>query len=229
MLSKKYKKSSSLVQEGKKYSVDEAFAILDKMEKAKYDETVDLAARLGVDPKQGDQMVRGAVPLPHGLGKTLRVIVFAKGEKDKEARDAGANEVGTDDLIAKIQGGWMDFDKVIATPDMMGTVSKIGKILGPRGLMPNPKLGTVTFEVAKAVKEAKAGRVEYKIDKAGIVHAPFGKRSFGAAKLKDNFMAVMDSIIKAKPSSSKGIYVKSVAISSVTSPGIRVDVNMLKV
>ena len=174
-------------------------------------------------------MVRGAVALPHGLGKKVKVIVFAKGEKEKEARDAGAEEVGADDLVAKIQGGWMDFDKAIATPDMMGVVSKIGKILGPRGLMPNPKLGTVTFDVAKAVGEAKAGRAEFKVEKAGIVHAPIGKRSFGAAKLKENFTALFETIVKAKPQSSKGVYIKSIAISSTTSPGIRLNVGVMKI
>lgn len=223
-MSKKYKKSLSLIDQQKKYSVDEAFTILDKMEKAKFDETVDVAIRLGVDPKQSDQMVRGAISLPHGLGKTVRVIVFAKGEKEKEARDAGANEVGSDDLIAKIQGGWLDFDKAIATPDMMGVVSKIGKVLGPRGLMPNPKLGTVTFDVAKAVKEAKAGRAEFKVEKAGIIQAPIGKRSFGSSKLKENFMTLFEAVVKAKPSSSKGTYIRSVSVSSVTSPGIRLNV-----
>ncbi len=229
MAGKKYTKSAALVDEDKKYSVEEAFAILDKMEKAKYDETVNVAIRLGVDPKQSDQMVRGAIPLPHGLGKDVKVVVFAKGEKDKEAREAGANEVGAEDLVAKIQAGWMDFDKAIATPDMMGVVSKIGKLLGPRGLMPNPKVGTVTFDISKAVKEAKAGRVEFKVEKAGIVQTPIGKRSFGAAKLQDNFMALYEAVLKAKPSSSKGIYVRSVAISSTMSPGIRVNVGALKV
>lgn len=226
-MDKKYKKSSALVDEQKKYSVEEAFAMLDKMEKAKFDETVDVSFRLGVDPKQSDQMVRGAIPLPHGLGKEMRVIVFTKGEKEKEARDNGANEVGGDDLIEKIKGGWMDFDKAIATPDMMGTVSKIGKILGPRGLMPNPKLGTVTFDIAKAVREAKAGRVEFRVDKAGIVHAPIGRRSFGAAKLKDNFTVLFEAIVKAKPASSKGTYLKSISVSSTMSPGIRLNVSAM--
>jgi large subunit ribosomal protein L1 len=228
MAGKKYKNSAKLVDQQKKYSVEEAFAILDKMEKAKFDETVDVSIRLGVDPKQSDQMVRGAIPLPHGLGKESRVVVFAKGDKEKEAKEAGANEVGGDDLVEKIKGGWMDFDKAIATPDMMGVVSKIGKILGPRGLMPNPKLGTVTFEVAKAVKEAKAGRAEFKVDKAAIIHAPIGKRSFGAAKLKDNFMALFEAVVKAKPSSAKGSYIRSIAISSVMSPGLRLNVGAFK-
>ncbi len=227
MSDKKFKKSSTLVDIQKKYTVDEAFAILDQMEKAKFDESVDVAVRLGVDPKHSDQMVRGAIPLPHGLGKKVRVAVFAKGDKDKEARDAGADEVGADDLIAKIQGGWMDFDKAIATPDLMGVVSKIGKILGPRGLMPNPKVGTVTFDVGRAVKEAKTGRAEFKVEKAGIIHACIGKRSFGAAKLKENFTALFEAILKAKPSSSKGAYVRSVAISSTMSPGIRLNVGNL--
>ncbi|MBI2092567.1 MAG: 50S ribosomal protein L1 [Deltaproteobacteria bacterium] len=229
MFAKKYKKSSGLVDKQKKYSIEEAFAVLDKMEKAKFDETVDVAIRLGVDPKQSDQMVRGAIPLPHGLGKTLRVIVFAKGDKEKEARDAGANEVGADDLVEKIKNGWMDFDKAIATPDLMGVVSKIGKILGPRGLMPNPKLGTVTFDVAKAVKEAKAGRVEFRVEKSGIIHAPIGKRSFGAAKLKDNFNVLLEAVIKAKPSSAKGTYLRSMAVSSTMSPGVRMNVSAIKV
>lgn len=229
MAGKKYRNSEKLLDKQRKYTVEEAFSILDKFEKAKYDETVDVAIRLGVDPKQSDQMVRGAITLPHGLGKPVRVIVFAKGEKEKEAREAGANEVGADDLVAKIQGGWLDFDKAIATPDMMGVVSKIGKILGPRGLMPNPKLGTVTFEVGKAVKEALAGRVEFKVEKAGIIHAPIGKRSFGASKLKDNFMAIYEAVLKAKPSSSKGTYVRSIAISSVNSPSVRLSVGTLKV
>ncbi|PIR17314.1 MAG: 50S ribosomal protein L1 [Deltaproteobacteria bacterium CG11_big_fil_rev_8_21_14_0_20_49_13] len=227
MSSKNYEKSLKLVDDQKKYSVEEAFGILDQFEKAKHDETVDVAIRLGVDPKQSDQMVRGAIPLPHGLGKTLKVVVFAKGEKEKEARDAGADEVGSDELVAKIQGGWMDFDKAIATPDMMGVVSKIGKILGPRGLMPNPKLGTVTFEVAKAVKESKAGRVEFKVEKAGIIHAPIGKRSFGATKLRENFIALFEAVLKAKPSSSKGTYVRSIAISAVTSPSVKINVGAL--
>ena len=227
MSDKKFKKSSTLVDIQKKYTVDEAFAILDQMEKAKFDESVDVAVRLGVDPKHSDQMVRGAIPLPHGLGKKVRVAVFAKGDKDKEARDAGADEGGADDLIAKIQGGWMDFDKAIATPDLMGVVSKIGKILGPRGLMPNPKVGTVTFDVGRAVKEAKTGRAEFKVEKAGIIHACIGKRSFGAAKLKENFTALFEAILKAKPSSSKGAYVRSVAISSTMSPGIRLNVGNL--
>ena len=228
MLSKKYKKSSTLVTAEKKYTVEEAFQILDKMEKAKFDETVDVSIKLGVDPKQGDQMVRGAIPLPHGIGKEVRVIVFAKGDKEKEARDAGAIEVGADDLVEKIKNGWMDFDKAIATPDMMGVVSKIAKILGPRGLMPNPKLGTVTFEISKAVKEAKAGRVEFKVDKQAIVHALIGKRSFGSSKLIDNFNALYDAVLKAKPSTSKGTYVRSVAISSTMSPSVRLNVGALK-
>lgn len=229
MPGKKYLKSLKLVDAEKKYNIDEAFTILDKMEKAKFDETVDVAMRLGVDPKQSDQMVRGAIPLPHGLGKDVRVIVFAKGEKDKEARAAGAIEVGADDLVEKIKGGWMDFDKAIATPDMMGVVSKIAKILGPRGLMPNPKVGTVTFDIGKAVKEAKSGRAEFKVDKAGILHVAIGKRSFGGSKLKDNFMALYEAVLKAKPASSKGIYLRTVAVSSVASPSVRINVNTIKV
>lgn len=217
-----------MIEEQKKYGVEEAFTILDKMEKAKFDETVDVSIRLGVDPKQSDQMVRGAVPLPHGLGKDVRIIVFAKGEKEKEAKDAGALEVGADELVEKIKGGWLDFDKAIATPDMMGTVSKIAKILGPRGLMPNPKVGSVTFDVGKAVKEAKTGRAEFKVDKTGIIHSPIGKRSFGGAKLKDNFMSLYEAILKAKPATAKGVYIKSIAVSSVISPGVRINVNAIK-
>lgn len=228
MAGKKYKKSAALVDETKRYSVDEAFTILDKMEKAKFDETVDVSIRLGVDPKQSDQMVRGAISLPHGLGKTVRVVVFAKGDKEKEALSAGAEAAGGDDLVEKIKGGWMDFDKTIATPDMMGVVSKIGKVLGPRGLMPNPKLGTVTFDIAKAVKEAKAGRAEFKVDKGAVIHTSIGKRSFGANKLKENFMALFEAVMKAKPSSAKGTYVRTIAVSSVMSPGVRMNVSTIK-
>ena len=229
MSGKKYKKSLGLIEEQKKYNIEEAFSILDKMEKAKFDETVEVSIRLGVDPKQSDQMVRGAIPLPHGLGKDVRVIVFTKGEKEKEALAAGALEVGSDSLVEKIKGGWLDFDKAVASPDMMGTVSKIAKILGPRGLMPNPKVGTVTPDVVRAVKEAKAGRAEFKVDKTGIIHTPIGKRSFGGAKLKDNFMSLYEAVMKAKPSTSKGIYVKSIAVSSVMSPGVRINVNTIKI
>ena len=184
---------------------------------------MDAAIRLGVNPAHADQMVRGSVVLPHGLGKTVRILVFAKGEKEKEALEAGADLVGNDDIIEKIKGGWMEFDRVIATPDMMGSVGKIGKILGPRGLMPNPKVGTVTFEVAKAVKELKAGKVEFRVEKAGIVHSPVGKVSFGAEKLRENVSALLETIIKLKPASSKGIYIKSISLSSTMGVGVRID------
>ncbi len=227
MEGKKYKKSSSLVDRDKKYPVEEAFEILDKMEKAKFDETVEVAIHLGVDPKQSDQMVRGAISLPHGLGKKVYVIVFAKGEKEKEAKEAGADEVGSDDLIEKIQGGWLKFDKAIASPDMMGAVGKIAKILGPRGLMPNPKVGSVTNDIKKAVTEAKAGRVEFKVDKGANLHCPIGKRSFGSTKLKENFLTLFDAVVKAKPASSKGVYIRTVAVSSVISPSVRLDANVV--
>jgi large subunit ribosomal protein L1 len=222
---KKYEKSVIKRDTEKKYSLEEALSILDTFEKAKFDEMVDVAIRLGVDPKQTDQSVRGAVALPHGIGKSVRVAVFAKGDKQREAKDAGADVVGAEDLSEKIQGGWMEFDAVIATPDMMGVVGKLGKILGPRGLMPNPKLGTVTFDVTKAIKETKAGKVEYRVEKAGIVHAPVGKRSFGAQKLKENITALMDALIKARPAAVKGNYIKSMSISATMTPGVRVDVS----
>lgn len=211
------------VEPGKRYSLKEATEIVASTAATKFDETVDAAIRLGVNPAHADQMVRGSVVLPHGLGKTVRVLVFAKGEKEKEALEAGADLVGNDDVIEKIKGGWMEFDRVIATPDMMGSVGKIGKILGPRGLMPNPKVGTVTFEVANAVKELKAGKVEFRVEKAGIVHSPVGKVSFGAEKLRDNVSALLETIIKLKPASSKGTYIKSISISSTMGVGVRID------
>jgi len=183
-----------------------------------------VAVRLGVDPRHADQMVRGAVVLPHGLGKEVRVLVFAKGEKEKEAREAGADYVGSDDLVAKIQEGWFDFDTAIATPDMMGVVGKIGKLLGPRGLMPNPKVGTVTFDVGRAVKESKSGKVEFRVEKAGIVHAPVGKASFGTDLLKENLLALVDALVKAKPSAAKGTYIKKISVSSTMGPGVRLDI-----
>jgi len=213
----------------KDYDLEEAIELVKKASFAKFDETVDIAFNLGVDPRKSDQMVRGTVVLPHGTGKTVRVLVFAKGEKEKEARDAGADFVGAEDLVEKIQGGWLDFDKAVATPDLMGLVGKLGKLLGPRGLMPNPKLGTVTFEVAKAVKEIKAGKVEYRTDKAGIVHIPFGKVSFDKTKLVENASAVIKSVGKAKPATSKGKYIKKVSISSTMGPGVRIDVTKLKI
>lgn len=211
------------VEPGKKYSLKEAAEIVASTAGVKFDETVDAAIRLGVNPAHADQMVRGSVVLPHGLGKTVRILVFAKGEKEKEALDAGADLVGNDEIIEKIKGGWMEFDRVIATPDMMGSVGKIGKILGPRGLMPNPKVGTVTFEVANAVNELKAGKVEFRVEKAGIVHSPVGKVSFGAEKLRENVSALLETIIKLKPASSKGIYIKSISLSSTMGAGVRID------
>jgi large subunit ribosomal protein L1 len=211
------------VEPNKRYTLKEASEMVVAMAGVKFDETVDAAVRLGVNPAHADQMVRGSVVLPNGLGKTVRVLVFAKGDKEKEALEAGADLVGSDDIIEKIKGGWLEFDRVIATPDMMGSVGKIAKILGPRGLMPNPKVGTVTFEVANAVKELKAGKVEFRVEKAGIVHSPVGKVSFGAEKLSENVSALLETIIKLKPASSKGIYVKSIALSSTMGAGVRID------
>jgi large subunit ribosomal protein L1 len=220
---KKYSTAKEKVQVGAKYVLDDAVKLVKEMAASKFDETVDLAVRLGVDPKHADQMIRGAVVLPHGIGKKVRVLVFAKGEKEKEALDAGADYVGADDYVKKIQEGWLDFDKAIATPDMMKDVGKLGKILGTRGLMPNPKVGTVTFDIARAVKETKAGKVEFRVEKAGIVHVPVGKASFAADKLKENIMAIMEFLVKGRPSSVKGQYVRSVAVSSTMGPGVRLE------
>ena len=225
MSGKKYKTDVTKVDHEKRYPLEDALKIFDAFAKAKFDETVDIALRLGIDAKQTDQVVRGACSLPHGLGKKVRVAVFAKGETVKEAEDAGADAVGGDDLAEKVQGGWLEFDAAIATPDMMGVVGRLGKVLGPRGLMPNPKLGTVTMDVAKAVKEAKAGKVEFRIDKASIVHAPVGKRSFGTQKLKENIEALVEAIIKAKPSAAKGHYLRSMSISATMTPGVKVDLS----
>src|SRR6478672_10488402 len=203
---KKYRSAIEKIQFGKKYTVAEAFSLLPEVAYAKFDETVDIAFNLGVDPKHADQMVRGAVVLPHGIGKTLRVAVLAKGEKAREATEAGADTVGAEDLAAKVQEGWMDFDVAIATPDMMGVVGRLGKVLGPRGLMPNPKVGTVTQDVARAVHESKAGKVEFRVEKAGIVHVPVGKANFEAKKLQDNVTALLDTIMRAKPATAKGVY-----------------------
>jgi large subunit ribosomal protein L1 len=211
----------------KQYSLEEAIKILKENSFTKFDETIDLAFNLGIDPKKSDQMVRGTVVLPHGIGKKVRVLVFAKGEKEKEALDAGADYVGVEDLVEKIMGGWLEFDKAVATPDVMGVVGNLGKILGPRGLMPNPKLGTVTFDVAKAVKEIKAGKIEYKSEKGGIVHVPIGKVSFDDKKLVENALTVINSILKAKPSSSKGKYLKKITISSTMGPGLTIDLASL--
>ncbi len=226
---KKYTEAVKKVDRNKRYDLETGIQILKETAKAKFDESVDLAIRLGVNPKHSDQMVRGTVVLPNGVGKSVRILVFAKGEKEKEARDAGADIVGADDLVEKITGGWTDFDKAIATPDMMGTVGKLGKILGPRGLMPNPKVGTVTFDIARAVKELKAGRVEFKVEKTGIVHTTVGKASFPHEKLKENVLALMDVIVRAKPASSKGTYLKNIAISTTMGPGIKLDPNDLRV
>jgi len=220
---KKYSDAAAKIEEGRRYSVNDAFKLLPEVAFAKFDETVDVAFSLGVDPKHADQMVRGALVMPHGTGKTSRIAVLAKGDKAKEAEAAGADIVGSDDLIEKIAGGWMEFDKMIATPDMMVAVSKVGKILGPRGLMPNPKLGTVTFDVTKAIKEQKLGKVEYRTEKTGIVQVPIGKKSFGADKLRDNFNALASAIIKAKPPTSKGNYLKNITIATTMSPGISLD------
>jgi large subunit ribosomal protein L1 len=206
------------------YPLQEAIEIVKDASFCKFDETVDLAVKLGVDPRHADQMVRGAVVLPNGLGKEVRVLVFAKGEKEKEAREAGADYVGAEDLVAKIQEGWFDFDMAIATPDMMGVVGKIGKLLGPRGLMPNPKVGTVTFDIERAVKECKAGKVEYRVEKAGIVHAPVGKLSFESEKLRENILALVEALVKAKPSVAKGTYLKKISLSSTMGPGVVLDV-----
>jgi large subunit ribosomal protein L1 len=220
---KKYTEARKTIEPGKRYPLREAVELMVGTGRAKFDETVDAAIRLGVDPKHADQMVRGSVALPHGLGKVVRVLVFAKGEKEKEATDAGADFAGSDDLVEKIKGGWLDFDRVVATPDMMGTVGKLGKVLGPRGLMPNPKVGTVTFDVAKVVKELKAGKVEFRVEKAGIVHTPVGKVSFGLDKLLDNVTALLEMIVKLKPASSKGTYLKSISLSTTMGPGVMVD------
>jgi len=227
-VAKQLKAARAKVDRSKVYTLEEAVALVKDATFAKFDETVDLAVRLGVDPRKADQMVRGAVVLPNGLGKTLRVVVFAKGEKAQEATAAGADFVGGEDLVEKIKEGWFDFDTAIATPDMMGTVGKIGKLLGPRGLMPNPKVGTVTFEVGKAVNDAKSGKVEYRVEKAGIVHAPVGKVSFEPEKLAGNIMALLDALVKAKPQTSKGTYLKKVSLSSTMGPGVNLDVPALQ-
>lgn len=220
------------VQKDKKYGVEEALEIVKSASYVKFDETIDLAVRLGVDPRHSDQMVRGTVVLPHGTGKKVRILVFAKGEKEKEASEAGADFVGGEDYIEKINQGWLDFDRVVATPDMMSVVGKLGKILGPRGLMPNPKTGTVTFNIKETVQEIKAGKVEFRVEKAGIIHIPLGKVSFSLQNLLENAIAVLDKIIKVKPSSSKGQYLKSIAVSSTMGPGLKIDVmqvqNLLK-
>jgi large subunit ribosomal protein L1 len=221
---KKYLAARNLVDRMKRYDLAEALTLVKKIHPAKFDETVEVVVRLGVDPRHADQMIRGSVVMPHGIGKVLRVVVFAKGEKEKEALEAGADYVGAEDLVAKIQQeGWLDFDRAVATPDMMSLVGRLGKILGPRGLMPNPKSGTVTFEVGRVVREIKAGKVEFRVDKAGIIHAPVGKVSFSDEALIDNARAIIDTLIRMKPASSKGQYIKGIAVSSTMGPGIKVD------
>ena len=225
---KKYRAALEKVDRAKRYSLLEAVQLVLATHYTKNDQGLDIAVRLGVDPRHADQMVRGTVVLPHGVGKSVRVLVFAKGEKEREALEAGADFAGADEYIDKVQKGWMDFDKAIATPDMMTAVSKLGRILGPRGMMPNAKLGTVTFDVAKAVKEIKAGKIDFKAEKAGIVHAPMGKVSFGEEKLLANISAFMETIMRLKPPSSKGTYVKTIAISTTMGPGIKVDPGLVK-
>jgi large subunit ribosomal protein L1 len=222
-VAKKYKAATAKVDRTRRYRIDEAMSLVKQTATKKFDETVDAAINLGVDPKHADQVVRGAVVLPHGMGKAVKIAVFAKGDKAKEAQEAGADIVGAEDLAEKVQGGFMEFDKVLATPDMMGVVGRLGKILGPRGLMPNPKVGTVSMDIARAVKEQKAGKVEFRVEKAGIVHVPFGKASFDPEKLKANFNAIMEVIYKAKPQTAKGVYVKNVTLSTTMGPGVKVD------
>lgn len=223
---KRFLKAAERV-EARSYPLSDAVTLAAETAGAKFDETVEIALRLGVDPKHADQMVRGTVVLPNGLGRTTRVLVFAQGEKIREAEDAGADYVGGDDLAKKIEGGWLDFEAVVATPDMMRVVGRLGKVLGPRGLMPNPKTGTVTPDVTRAVQEIKAGKVEFRVDKTGIIHAPFGKRSFGAAKLIENVQALVQAVVKAKPAAAKGKYLRTVTVSSTMGPGIRVDEGLL--
>jgi large subunit ribosomal protein L1 len=222
-MGKRYKSASSKIDDKKKYSLEDAITLSKGLASAKFDETVEMAVRLGVKPQQADQMVRSSVVLPRGIGKKTRILVFAKGEKEKEAREAGADFVGAEDMIEKVTAGWMDFDRVVATPDIMGAVGKLGKVLGPRGLMPNPKSGTVTFDLGKAIKEIQAGKVEFKTEKAGIVHAPIGKASFKPEDLIENARVLLETIVRLKPASSKGHYLKSITVSTTMGPGIPVD------
>ncbi len=226
-LSKKYKESLTLIEKSKLYDPAEAIALACQTAKAKFDETIELHIRLGVDSRHADQQVRGAIVLPNGTGKTVRTLVFARGDNAKAAEEAGSDYVGAEDLVAKIQGGWFDFDVVIATPDMMGVIGRLGKVLGPKGLMPNPKAGTVTPDVARAVKEAKAGKIEYRLDKTNIIHCPIGKASFGADKIIENFNALVSAVIKAKPAAAKGQYIKSCVIASTMGPGIKINYTKL--
>ncbi|MBW1838525.1 MAG: 50S ribosomal protein L1 [Deltaproteobacteria bacterium] len=225
---KKYKDARAKVEREKNYELDEAIKLLKEASFAQFDEAVDLAVRLGVNPRHADQMVRGTVLLPHGTGRQMKVLVFAKGEKEKEATDAGADFVGAEDLVEKITKGWVEFDKAIATPDMMGMVGKIGKILGPRGLMPNPKTGTVTFNISEAVADLKKGKIEFKVDKTGIIHVAVGKISFAAEKLRENIASLIDIIIKLKPSTSKGVYLKGLVLSTTMGPGIKIDSSFVR-
>ncbi|MFO0667355.1 MAG: 50S ribosomal protein L1 [Polyangiaceae bacterium] len=222
-LSKNRVNADKIVDSTRKYLLEEACSLVKKAKFGKFDETVDLAVRLGVNPKHADQMVRGAIVLPHGTGQTVKVLVFAKGDKEREAKEAGADYTGNDDMVAKVNEGFMDFDRVIATPDMMGAVGKLGKVLGPRGLMPNPKVGTVTFDVAQAVREAKGGKIEYRVEKAGIVHARIGKSSFSEQALAENANALIQALVRAKPSTAKGIYMRSITMSSTMGPGVKID------
>lgn len=224
-MGKKFEAAAKKVDANKKYSFAEGIKLAVETAPAKFDESIDVAVKLGIDPKQSDQQVRGAIALPHGLGKSVRVVVFAKGPKENEAKAAGADYVGADDLVEKINGGWLDFDKCIATPDMMATVSKVAKVLGPRGLMPNPKVGTVTMNVTEAVTAEKKGKLDFRVDKAGIIHASIGRKSMGAAKLKENFDAFINTVVKAKPATSKGIYLRSMYAASTMGPSIRLDAN----
>ncbi|UCE78757.1 MAG: 50S ribosomal protein L1 [Nitrospiraceae bacterium] len=224
-MGKMLKAAKEKIEPVKEYSLEEAVAKVKELSFVKFDETVDMAMNLGVDPRKSDQMVRGSVVLPHGSGKSVTILVFAKGEKEIEARDAGADHVGVDDMVEKIKKGWFEFDKVVATPDVMSSVGKLGKILGPKGLMPNPKLGTVTFDIARAIQDIKAGKVEYRTEKAGVVHVPVGKISFEAQKLVENAKAIVQSIMKAKPATSKGKYLKKVYLSSTMGPSVTVDIS----
>lgn len=228
MSGKNYRDALAKVDRNQRYLLEDSLRLAKDTARAKFDETVEMSIRLGVDPRQADQNIRGTVTLPHGMGKAVRVLAFAKGDKEKEAQDAGADFVGSDDLIKKISDGWLDFDKAVATPDMMAAVGRIGKVLGPRGLMPNPKTGTVSMDIGKAVKEIKAGKLEYRVDKAGIVHVPVGKASFGPEQLIDNAKAVLMSVLRAKPASAKGNYVKGVTVTTTMGPGIKIDLAQIR-
>ena len=228
MSGKNYRDALANVDRNQRYLLEDSLRLAKETARAKFDETVEMAIRLGVDPRQADQNIRGTVTLPHGMGKAVRVLAFAKGDKEKEAQDAGADFVGSDDLIKKISEGWLDFDKAVATPDMMAAVGRIGKVLGPRGLMPNPKTGTVSMDIGKAIKEIKAGKLEYRVDKAGIVHVPVGKASFGPEQLIDNAKAVLMSVLRAKPASAKGNYVKGVTVTTTMGPGIKIDLAQIR-